>query len=766
MSEDSRDAAVVGSLGESLFLRRLSGTEEVGGLFEYTLEMLGSDESLAFADILGQKLGVRIALPDGGERHVNGFATRFAQLGRSGRYAVFEARLRPWLWYLTRSTDCRIFQAQSVPDIVQAVFREHGFSDFEDALGGSYPTREYCVQYRESDFAFVSRLLEQEGIYYFFRHESGRHVLVLADGYGAHEPEAGYERVPYYPPGNEADRERDHISDWQTAQEIQSELYALRDFDFEKPRAQLDAKETIEREHGAESYEVYDYPGNYLNTDEGQRYAAVRMEEQQAHFERVQGAGNARGLQAGRLFRMEGYPREDQNREYLITGLSMELFANDYETGSMAEGTTFNCSFTAADSQQPFRPVRRTPRPTVHGPQTAVVVGKSGEEIWTDKYGRVKLQFHWDRNGGADENSSCWVRVASVWAGRKWGGIHIPRIGQEVIVDFLEGDPDRPIVTGRVYNADNMPPYELPAEKTRSGIKSRSTKGGSAENFNELRFEDSKGDEHVFLHAEKDLRERVKNNHSESVAGSKFTNVGATYNLTVGDDGGEEAESESWTKAVESAIKSGLQTVGSWIGTALGPEPVTDPISTRRVHGDEEIQIDGKQKMSVGGTDSLVCKANSTKLVLGIKQDHFIGASASTFQGLSFTEKISGSVEVGASFKRDFVKGIKEQKAGQWNVTAKKGANLTTESDAIEFESADDFYVNAKKNAQVLAQDNITVDAKGGDLTLNAKSAKLQQEASSWKAKAGNLTLQTNGGAKVSMVGGSIGVTGSVIKLG
>ncbi|UEX76674.1 type VI secretion system Vgr family protein [Spiribacter halobius] len=471
MSTPARDVTLAGALGDRLIVRRLSGTEQLGRPFEYTVELLGTDEALAFPDVLGQPLTVRMSLPDGGARFFNGFVTRFAQLGRSGRHALFQAHLRPWLWYLSRCSDCRIFQERSVPEIVQAVFREHGFSDFEDSLSGSYDSREYCVQYRESDLQFVSRLLEEEGIYFFFRHEEDRHTLVMADDYAAHAAPEGYEEVPYYPPGNEAGRERDHISDWLLTQEIQPELYALRDFDFEKPRANLEAKGAIERQHSAESYEVYDYPGGYREKSAGERYARVRVEEQQARFERVRGTGNVRGLGAGALFRLRGYPRDDQNREYLVTGASFEIDANPLETREVGEGTAFSCAFTAMDSQEPFRPVRSTPRPVVQGPQTAVVVGQSGQDIWTDKYGRVKVQFHWDREGSSDENSSCWVRVSQNWAGRNWGGMFLPHIGHEVLVSFLEGDPDRPIITGRVYNADNMPPEDLPSHKTKSIIR-------------------------------------------------------------------------------------------------------------------------------------------------------------------------------------------------------------------------------------------------------------------------------------------------------
>lgn len=528
MARDSHDVAVIGALSDRLIVQRMSGTEELGRLYEYAIELLGSDESLPFPDVLGKNLTLRLSLPDGGERYFGGVVTRFTQLGRNGRYALFKAEVRPWLWYLTRCSDCRIFQTKTVPDIVQAILKEHGYSDVEDKLSGTYRSWEYCVQYRESDFNFISRLLEQEGIYYYFRHEQDKQVLVLADDESAHAAPAGYEEIPYYPPDNEARRKRDHISDWLLTQEVQSELYALRDFDFEKPRANLEAKKTILREHGAGSFEAYDYPGEYTRPSDGSNYARLRIEEEQARFEQVRGSGNVRGLGAGALFRLQGYPRDDQNREYLVTGANFELQANPLETRTAGQGTSFTCALTAMDSHQPFRPARTSRKSVVQGPQTAIVVGPSGKDVWTDEYGRAKIQFHWDREGGRDENSSCWVRVSQTAAGKNWGGMFLPHIGQEVIVDFLEGDPDRPVITGRVYNADNMPPLELPEHRYHSII--RDYYG------NEIVMDGTPGEEHMALYS--------PSHHSKVMIGKSFQQVtksdelvktyGNSFKLTVG----------------------------------------------------------------------------------------------------------------------------------------------------------------------------------------------------------------------------------------
>ncbi len=304
--------------------------------------------------------------------------------------------------------------------------------------------------------------MEQEGIYYWFRHERNRHILVLSDAYGAHQSPPNYASVPYYPPTLEQ-RERDHFYDWHMAREVQSGSLSLNDYDFQRPGARLEVRSNIARSHAAADYPLYDYPGEYVQSQDGEQYARTRIEALQARYERVRLRGRARGLGSGHLFKLSGYPREDQNREYLVVGADYRVVQELYETGGGGVGAQFESELDCIDAGQAYRPLPTTPLPIVRGPQTAVVVGPKGEEIWTDQYGRVKVHFHWDRHDQSNENSSCWIRVSQAWAGKNWGSVQIPRIGQEVIVSFLEGDPDRPIITGRVYNAEQTVPYELPA---------------------------------------------------------------------------------------------------------------------------------------------------------------------------------------------------------------------------------------------------------------------------------------------------------------
>ncbi|WP_256969362.1 type VI secretion system tip protein VgrG [Pseudomonas aeruginosa] len=516
LAQQTRLVRVDSPLGaEVLQLQRMEGREELGRPFAYELELISENPDLPLDGLLGKPASLALELHDGSRRHFHGIVAACSQGSGNGQFASYQVTLRPWLWLLTRTSDCRIFQNQKVPDIIKQVFRDLGFSDFEDALSRSYREWEYCVQYRETSFDFVSRLMEQEGIYYWFRHEKKRHILVLSDAYGAHQSPAGYASVPYYPPTLEQ-RERDHFYDWHMAREVQSGSLSLNDYDFQRPGARLEVRSNIARSHAAADYPLYDYPGEYVQSQDGEQYARTRIEALQARYERVRLRGRARGLGSGHLFKLSGYPREDQNREYLVVGAEYRVVQELYETGSGGAARSSRASWTASTPAR-LPPLAATPVPVVRGPQTAVVVGPKGEEIWTDQYGRVKVHFHWDRHDQSNENSSCWMRVSQAWAGKNWGSIQIPRIGQEVIVSFLEGDPDRPIITGRVYNAEQTVPYELPANATQSGTKSRSSKGGTPANFNEIRMEDKKGAEQLFIHAERNQDIEVENDETHWV---------------------------------------------------------------------------------------------------------------------------------------------------------------------------------------------------------------------------------------------------------
>jgi type VI secretion system secreted protein VgrG len=515
-TQKNRELAIDTPLGEdALLLISMSGTEQLGRPFEYQLELASSNGQIKAKDIVGQNITIRLELGSGGTRYFNGHVNNFAQLTAAGQLARYRATVVPWLWFLSRTANCRIFQEKTVPDIIKEVFRDRGFTNFEDGLSGSYRTREYCVQYRETEFSFVNRLMEQEGIYYYFKHENGKHSLILADSHSAHEPYPEFDELIYHP-ANTGPAAKECVSDWAFETHLQPGYYALNDFDFKNSKNDLQARAKVSREHTAADFEIYDYPGDYTETKDGEEYARKRIEELQAEYEVATAKSNARGVCTGFVFKLTDHPREDQNKEHLITSANYTIKGDEiFSSNTGGSEFAYSCEFTSIKSSQPFRSPRTTPKSSISGPQTAIVVGPSGEEIYTDEHARVKVKFHWDRYSKADENSSCWIRVAQVWAGRKWGAMYIPRIGQEVIVEFLEGDPDRPIVTGRVYNAQAKPPYDLPGNKTMSTLKSNSTKGG--EGFNEIRFEDKKGEEQIYIHGEKNLDIRIKNDRYETI---------------------------------------------------------------------------------------------------------------------------------------------------------------------------------------------------------------------------------------------------------
>lgn len=528
LTQANRQVSVTSALDEdALLFHRMSGREELGRMFEYRVQMLSASNAVRIAEVLGKPLTVHLALADGSKRHFNGIVTRFCSAGWSGSFCTYEATVHPWLWLLTRSSDCRIFQDLSVVDIVKQVCANAAYGGLVEldtaALSGTYEALPYCVQYRETDFDFVCRLLEGAGIYFYFTHEESKHTMVLADSYGAHAAVGGYETVRFEGENGRSIADFEAMFGWRAGGEIVSGGYTLNDFDFEKAAAStsggLLVKASIPAAFDQSTFERFDYPGLYTVSGTGSALARSRMETLHGQCEQILAETNARGLYPGALFSLSDHPREDQNREFLVTAAEYEILGDDYGAAASSQTMSFEARIGAIGKEYSYRPLPSVPKPVVQGPQTAMVVGKAGEEIWTDEYGRVKVQFHWDRVGASDENSSCWVRVAQGWAGKGWGAMFVPRIGMEVVVSFLEGDPDRPLVTGCVYNSDSMPPYALPGEQTKSTLKSNVSKGGAG--FNEIRFEDKKDAEEIFVQAEKDYNRVVKNNDTLKVGFEK-----------------------------------------------------------------------------------------------------------------------------------------------------------------------------------------------------------------------------------------------------
>jgi len=498
----------------------MAGREGLSELYGFELEFTDSGKPIAKADLLGKPIAVALPLSGGGKRYFHGYVTRLDRsrysADRAGRY---HATLSPWLWLLTRSNNCRIFQDKTVPQIIEAVFGAQPYSSIKqvsNSLKGNYAKRTYCVQYRESDFAFVSRLMEEEGIAYYFVHESNKHTMVLVDSQAGFARQPDGDVIEYMPTGAQEDARNDQLDELRCFDGIESGQVALADFDFEKP-SQIPRvnKPGADAGHDLSKLEWYDYPGGFLDTTAGDRTASIRMSERETLRTWIHGGHTARTIGPGYLFKIKGAPDFVPTGDLLAVKVSYEI-GNFGEVVDRPKSIAYRSSFDAVPGSTPYRPPRRTPRPIVEGPQTAIVTGKSGKEIETDKYGRIKVQFHWDRLGKMDFDSSCWVRVAFPWAGKRFGFVTIPRVGDEVVVTFLEGDPDRPLVTGSVYNAEHMPPWTLDKYDVFSGIRSHTVSGGSSD-FNEIRFSDKQGGEQIYVRAQKDYEARIENDRKEYV---------------------------------------------------------------------------------------------------------------------------------------------------------------------------------------------------------------------------------------------------------
>jgi type VI secretion system secreted protein VgrG len=520
LKQTNRSIVLDSPLGpDALIATYFEADEHLSQLFRFRLELL-SKQTIQPKDILGKGITVELQTLEGTEekkrRVFHGIVVRFAPgpMWRNG-YRNFHAELVPWTWFLTRTTDCRIFENKKAPDIIEKIFQDLGFSDFEKHMTEQHPTREYCVQFRETDFNFVSRLMEEEGIFYFFKHEKGKHTMVLADNKSAYldceDKEVAYTDHPTV---------KKHIGRWEPAYSYRSGKWTQRDYNFKTPQDKLEVKKnTLLDTPKAQSYELYDFPGVYTKKGDGEGLTKLRMEEEETSYHRVDGESDCWSFLPGHTFKLTKHDcKDEENKSYVLTSVRHVAADNSHFT-SEGPGREYRNSFACIPDSVVYRPPRTTPKPVVHGIQTAVVTGPSGEDIHTDEYARVRVRFFWEREG----MDSLWARVSQPWAGKTWGVQFIPRIGMEVVVDFLEGDPDRPVIVGTVYNADNMPPYKLTDNKTQSGCKTRSTTGGGDSNFNELRFEDKKGSEEVYFHAEKDFKRVVENNDSLKVGYDKMS---------------------------------------------------------------------------------------------------------------------------------------------------------------------------------------------------------------------------------------------------
>ena len=527
---------------DALLLRRLHGREELGRLPEYRIELMRSQRlaPIAATELLGTQATVKLLRAHEQYRYINGWITAVDLGGAVGRFDLYRIDLRPWLWHLTLGADCRIFQDRNVVQIIEEVFGDYSSANVDATrLSGAPRTRPYCVQYRESDFAFVSRLMEEEGLWYYFNHVDGQHTLVLCDGASAHTALPEGSLAWSHVQAGDQTRE-DIITQWRHKQQLRPLKFTHDDYDHEAPASALiatDQRTTGYPEPG--DLEVYDWPGTYAYPGDGKNAAqgAAKAKLAVNRFESGHLVASAvtpcRSIAAGRTFNFTDHPRHAGG--YLVTGVVFEIDLGDEEATQASRGFGFSARMQLVPQAAPFATEALTPKPIVRGPQTARVVGPAGDEIHVDRLGRVKVHFHWDRVGPKNERSTCFVRVATPWSSKGYGMISHPRIGDEVVVSFLEGNPDRPLVTGSVYNGDNLPPYALPTQATVSGIRSRSSSGGGAANFNELRFDDKSGSEYVWLQAEKDFHRLVKHDATDEVMRNSQVEIGKDHTAAVGE---------------------------------------------------------------------------------------------------------------------------------------------------------------------------------------------------------------------------------------
>lgn len=712
-TQETRLIGIETPLGKDiLLLRGFSGQEGISRLSNFDLDLLSHDPDIKFEDIIGKRVTLRITLASDKKRYFNGFISRFSQTGSDRGLANYRATMVPWLWFLTRTSDCRIFQKKTIPDIIEQIFKDLGFTDYKLQLQGSFEPRDYCVQYRETDFNFVSRLMEQYGLFYFFEHEQNKHTLVIANDSSAHQPCPEQKEAKWDPQGSGALAE-DVLTSLQWEQTLRPGKYAVTDYNFETPDTSLHAEmKTIIEVGGNSKFEIYDFPGEYSKKNQGDTIAKIRMEEEEAQYLVVTGTSSCRAFTSGYRFDLKDYVRKDMNQAYVLTNVQhVATVGSTYTTATVGKDeSAYTNSFTCIPHKVPFRPPQMTPKPIIQGTQTAVVTGKAGEEIWTDNYGRVKVQFHWDREGQFDEFSSPWIRVSQVHAGKGFGGVDIPRIGEEVIVGFLEGDADQPIIVGRVYNAKNMPPGGLPAGGMISGLKSNSTPGGGGNNS--IMMDDTKGKEAVTVNAQYNMSTAVGNDQTCSVTNNSTTDVGVDEKKKVGSNQDLNVGAK---QTVNIGASRTLNVGGMCSETIVGPHTITNPMMT--------IMVATGYILTAGS--SLNGSSPKINLSAGTKFNANSGGTVDMKSGGKFSQQSGAAMNIKAGAA------LKSQSGSA--MTFKAGAALKAQSSAA---------MQLKSGAALKAQSSGALSMKSG--------AALKADAS------GGLNLKA---------GGTISQKGSAIKL-
>lgn len=676
---ENRKIKMEGPLGATkMFVKTARVIEGLSMLTEMTVDFMSPDHKVDLAAIVGRPVTVKVQKGEetGDDwRDFTGTCVEAQFVGVHEGFAFYSLEVRPWLWFLTQTTGCRIFQKLNAVDIIKKIFGDRGFSDYTISVSRNPDKREYCVQYNETDYDFICRLMEEEGIYFFSTVANGRDQLVLADNIGAHQPVKDYPTIDFAMREEAYRRTEDHIYEWRGTEEVTSGKVTLRDYNFEKPRADLTTAKAIPKgTHNHKSYELYRYPGHYRETALGEIYARVRMEAEACQYQERRGVSNVRTIGTGTTFKLKGHKRDAENAEYLVTGAEhiMQIEVQAEDESQQVKGLpgtievdeenkdSYRCTFRAIPKNTPYRAPLVTPWPAIPGILLAKVVGPSGEEIYTDKYGRIKVQFPWDREGTNNENSSCWIRVVTPWSGKDWGMVHVPRIGQEMVVQFEDGDIDRPICTGMLYNADTMPPYALPANMTQMGIKTRSSKGGGADNYNELVFEDKKDAEFIRMHSEKDYFLTVENDAIVSIGETKKDPGSLT--TVIYKDRTETIKTGDLTLTVETGNET--RDIKTNRTEKVGAD------AKQEVLGNKTMQVTGNYEGSTGGNSKASVTGNSETSVTGTTKHSSTGpmtiestASITIKCGGSSIEMTPGSITIKSPMITTEAQGIAQHKA-------------------------------------------------------------------------------------------------------
>ena len=688
---------------ESLSVSYISGREGLNRLYEFQVGFhpLG-DEPLEAQELLGAEALLTVLLPGGKTRHVHGRVRTVETLGQQGGRWRYQAWVVPKAWWLTRVKRSRIFQGKTVPQIVKAVLEEGGV-EVKLSLSGSYEAREYCTQYRESDFAFVSRLLEWEGLFYFFQHTEGGHVLVVGDKPNVHEALPGGAKLPLRENDGRAE-DGEYLSSLQRVHRLRPGKVHLKDYDFEKPALDVSGK-TQDSSNGQDTLEVYDYPGEYVAPAVGRGAAKVRLEEAVQAARTLEGEGVCPRLTPGYRFEVEDggtHAGEYVAVEVVHSGSQPETRGSRESLGNL-----YRNSFKCMPASVPFRPRRTTPVPHLAGLQTATVVGPGGEEIHTDEHGRIKVQFHWDREGQRDDKASCWVRVGQAWGGPAWGALYLPRIGQEVVVRFLEGNPDRPLIAGTVYNGSNPTPYALPDDKTKSTLKSASSLG--SDGFNEFRIEDAAGEEEIFVHGQKDEDLVTENDKDQEVLGYEALLVKKDRCRTV--EGDQELDVHQDDDSL--------------------------------VHGNQTLQVRGERTTNTAGSHSESVEKNQA---ITVAKNYMATIAMAASESVGAAKALS----IGAGYGINIALALNEAVGGLKSVQVAGAHTEYVEGSRQEMVAKDkQKKVSGDYQTEVMGQTSLTM-GKDVEDKVSKKSHLSVREPSSWLAKsfelkADKFTLVVNG---------------------